>query len=31
MEIKKEKQWFAIYTKPSLEKKVNSKLLEQGV
>ncbi len=31
MEIKKEKKWFAIYTKPRWEKKVNSKLLEKGV
>ncbi|MEP6467826.1 MAG: UpxY family transcription antiterminator [Parafilimonas sp.] len=31
MEIKKEKQWFAIYTKPRWEKKVNAKLLEKGV
>src|SRR5947209_8228556 len=31
MELKKEKQWFAIYTKPRWEKKVNAKLLEKGV
>ena len=31
MEILKEKKWFAIYTKPRWEKKVNSRLLEKGV
>jgi transcription antitermination factor NusG len=31
MEIKKEKKWFAVYTKPRWEKKVNSKILEKGV
>jgi transcription antitermination factor NusG len=31
MEINKEKKWFAIYTKPRWEKKVNTKLLEKGV
>ncbi len=31
MEIKTEKKWFAVYTKPRWEKKVNSKLLEKGV
>ena len=31
MEVKKDKKWFAIYTKPRWEKKVNSKLLEKGI
>ena len=31
MDIQKEKQWFAIYTKPRWEKKVNAKLLEKGI
>jgi transcription antitermination factor NusG len=31
MEIKKEKKWFAVYTRPRWEKKVNDKLLEKGV
>lgn len=31
MQIKKEKNWFAIYTKPRWEKKVNSKLLLKGI
>ena len=31
METSKEKKWFAIYTKPRWEKKVNSKLLQKGV
>lgn len=31
MEEQKEKKWFAIYTKPRWEKKVNSKLLEKKV
>jgi transcription antitermination factor NusG len=31
METQKGKKWFAIYTKPRWEKKVNSKLLEKGV
>jgi len=31
MEIPKGKKWFAIYTKPRWEKKVNSRLLEKGV
>ncbi len=31
MEINKEKNWYAIYTKPRWEKKVNEKLLEKGI
>jgi transcription antitermination factor NusG len=31
MEEQKEKKWFAIYTKPRWEKKVNAKLLLKGV
>ena len=31
MEVSKEKKWFAIYTKPRWEKKVNSRLLEKGI
>jgi len=31
METQKRKKWFAIYTKPRWEKKVNSKLLEKDV
>jgi transcription antitermination factor NusG len=31
MEISKEKKWFAIYTKPRWEKKVNNRLLEKGI
>jgi len=31
MEIKNEKHWYAIYTKPRWEKKVNAKLLEKGI
>jgi len=31
MQIQKEKKWFAIYTKPRWEKKVNSKLIEKGI
>lgn len=31
MDIKKQKNWFAIYTKPRWEKKVNTRLLEKGV
>lgn len=31
MEIQKEKKWYAVYTKPRWEKKVNSKLLQKGV
>jgi len=29
--MQKEKKWFAVYTKPRWEKKVNSKLLEKGI
>jgi len=31
METLKEKKWFAIYTKPRWEKKVNDRLLEKGI
>ena len=31
METKKDKKWFAVYTKPRWEKKVNSKLQEKGI
>jgi len=31
METKNEKKWFAIYTKPRWEKKINAKLLEKGI
>ncbi len=31
MENKSEKKWFAIYTKPRWEKKVNSKLQQRGI
>jgi transcription antitermination factor NusG len=31
MEENKEKKWFAIYTKPRWEKKVNARLIEKGV
>jgi transcription antitermination factor NusG len=31
METSKEKKWFAIYTKPRWEKKVNNRLLEKGI
>lgn len=31
METDKEKKWYALYTKPRWEKKVNSKLLEKGI
>lgn len=31
MQTQKDKKWFAIYTKPRWEKKVNSMLLEKGI
>lgn len=31
MQIQSEKKWFAVYTKPRWEKKVNTKLLEKGI
>ncbi len=31
MEQNKEKKWFAIYTKPRWEKKVNARLIEKGI
>jgi transcription antitermination factor NusG len=31
MEKSKEKKWFAVYTKPRWEKKVNARLIEKGI
>lgn len=31
MQVEIDKKWFAVYTKPRWEKKVNSKLLEKGI
>jgi transcription antitermination factor NusG len=31
MEKNKEKKWFAVYTKPRWEKKVNARLIEKGI
>jgi transcription antitermination factor NusG len=31
MDINKDKKWFAVYTKPRWEKKINEKLLQKGV